>query len=133
MISKIVSLAFAVLIIYLSMFLSSMTYGFKVIYFWNLESLIVVLFPSYFLSVYINGKFALDKKGLHFFKKIVMPISWLSFLIGLISMGFGISLYNGEFKLASFLQSLSIASISLLYGLMFKIISVTIIKSNSNN
>ena len=67
MILRIFCLVFTVLIIYLSMFLASMSYGLRVVYFWNLESLIVVLFPSYLLSVYVNGKFSLDSKGLKFF------------------------------------------------------------------
>tara|TARA_Y100001935_G_scaffold96698_1_gene80414 strand:- start:2848 stop:3186 length:339 start_codon:yes stop_codon:yes gene_type:complete len=111
------------------MFLASMSYGLRVVYFWNLESLIVVLFPSYLLSVYVNGKFSLDSKGLKFFKKIIMPISWLGFLIGIISIGFGMSSINGEFNLIIFLQSLSIASITLLYGLILKIIIHTLLES----
>ena len=111
------------------MFLASMSYGLRVVYFWNLESLIVVLFPSYLLSVYVNGKFSLDSKGLKFFKKIIMPISCLGFLIGIISIGFGMSSINGEFNLIIFLQSLSIASITLLYGLILKIIIHTLLES----
>ena len=129
MILRIFCLVFTVLIIYLSMFLASMSYGLRVVYFWNLESLIVVLFPSYLLSVYVNGKFSLDSKGLKFFKKIIMPISWLGFLIGIISIGFGMSSINGEFNLIIFLQSFSIASITLLYGLIVKIIIHTLIES----
>ena len=129
MILRIFCLVFTVLIIYLSMFLASMSYGLRVVYFWNLESLIVVLFPSYLLSVYVNGKFSLDFKGLKFFKKIIMPISWLGFLIGIISIGFGMSSINGEFNLIIFLQSLSIASITLLYGLILKIIIHTLLES----
>ena len=129
MILRIFCLVFTVLIIYLSMFLASMSYGLRVVYFWNLESLIVVLFPSYLLSVYVNGKFSLDSKGLKFFKKIIMPISWLGFLIGIISIGFGMSSINGEFNLIIFLQSLSIASITLLYGLIVKIIIHTLLES----
>ena len=129
MILRIFCLVFTVLIIYLSMFLASMSYGLRVVYFWNLESLIVVLFPSYLLSVYVNGKFSLDSKGLKFFKKIIMPISWLGFLIGIISIGFGMSSINGEFNLIIFLQSLSIASITLLYGLILKIIIHTLLDS----
>ena len=129
MILRIFCLVFTVLIIYLSMFLVSMSYGLRVVYFWNLESLIVVLFPSYLLSVYVNGKFSLDSKGLKFFKKIIMPISWLGFLIGIISIGFGMSSINGEFNLIIFLQSLSIASITLLYGLILKIIIHTLLES----
>tara|TARA_B100001121_G_scaffold160890_1_gene140525 strand:+ start:2131 stop:2523 length:393 start_codon:yes stop_codon:yes gene_type:complete len=129
MILRIFCLVFTVLIIYLSMFLASMSYGLRVVYFWNLESLIVVLFPSYLLSVYVNGKFSLDSKGLKFFKKIIMPISWLGFLIGIISIGFGMSSINGEFNLIIFLQSLSIASITLLYGLILKIIIHTLLES----
>ena len=129
MILRIFCIVFTVLIIYLSMFLASMSYGLRVVYFWNLESLIVVLFPSYLLSVYVNGKFSLDSKGLKFFKKIIMPISWLGFLIGIISIGFGMSSINGEFNLIIFLQSLSIASITLLYGLILKIIIHTLLES----
>jgi len=129
MILRIFCLVFTVLIIYLSMFLASMSYGLREVYFWNLESLIVVLFPSYLLSVYVNGKFSLDSKGLKFFKKIIMPISWLGFLIGIISIGFGMSSINGEFNLIIFLQSLSIASITLLYGLILKIIIHTLLES----
>ena len=129
MILRIFCLVFTVLIIYLSMFLASMSYGLRVVYFWNLESLIVVLFPSYLLSVYVNGKFSLDSMGLKFFKKIIMPISWLGFLIGIISIGFGMSSINGEFNLIIFLQSLSIASITLLYGLILKIIIHTLLES----
>tara|TARA_Y100001936_G_C15485462_1_gene365669 strand:+ start:80 stop:472 length:393 start_codon:yes stop_codon:yes gene_type:complete len=129
MILRIFCLVFTVLIIYLSMFLASMSYGLRMVYFWNLESLIVVLFPSYLLSVYVNGKFSLDSKGLKFFKKIIMPISWLGFLIGIISIGFGMSSINGEFNLIIFLQSLSIASITLLYGLILKIIIHTLLES----
>ena len=129
MILRIFCLVFTVLIIYLSMFLASMSYGLRVVYFWNLESLIVVLFPSYLLSVYVNGKFSLDSKGLKFFKKIIMPISCLGFLISIISIGFGMSSINGEFNLIIFLQSLSIASITLLYGLILKIIIHTLLES----
>ena len=129
MLLRIFCLVFTALIIYLSMFLASMSYGLRVVYFWNLESLIVVLFPSYLLSVYVNGKFSLDSKGLKFFKKIIMPISWLGFLIGIISIGFGMSSINGEFNLIIFLQSFSIASITLLYGLIVKIIIHTLIES----
>ena len=129
MLLRIFCLVFTALIIYLSMFLASMSYGLRVVYFWNLESLIVVLFPSYLLSVYVNGKFSLDSKGLKFFKKIIMPISWLGFLIGIISIGFGMSSINGEFNLIIFLQSFSIASITLLYGLIVKIIIHTLVES----
>ena len=129
MLLRIFCLVFTALIIYLSMFLASMSYGLRIVYFWNLESLIVVLFPSYLLSVYVNGKFSLDSKGLKFFKKIIMPISWLGFLIGIISIGFGMSSINGEFNLIIFLQSFSIASITLLYGLIVKIIIHTLIES----
>ena len=129
MLLRIFCLVFTALIIYLSMFLASMSYGLRVVYFWNLESLIVVLFPSYLLSVYVNGKFSLDSKGLKFFKKIIMPISWLGFLIGIISIGFGMSSINGEFNIIMFLQSLSIASITLLYGLIVKIIIHTLVES----
>ena len=46
MLIKIISFTLTFFIVYMSMVLASMSYGFKVVYFWNFESLIVVLFPS---------------------------------------------------------------------------------------
>lgn len=128
MLIKIISFTFTFFIIYMSMVLSSMSYGFKVVYFWNFESLIIVLFPSYFLSVFMNEKFMLDVNGLKFMKKIVMPISWIGFLIGIITLSFGIQRLT-EPSLSIIFQSFGISLIVLLYGMILKIILTTIIKS----
>ena len=130
MLIKIISFTLTFFIVYMSMVLASMSYGFKVVYFWNFESLIVVLFPSYFLSVFMNGKFMLDVNGLKFMKKIVMPISWVGFLIGIITLSFGVQSLT-EPSLSIIFQAFGISLIVLLYGMILKIIITTLIKSKT--
>ena len=132
MITRLISSVLAIFLLYMSTLLAGMSYGLSNINFWNLESFIVVGVISYFCTVAATGQFRLDLNGLKLMEKIIMPVAWLGFLIGFIMILLG-SDYNSEYFMPRFTQSLSIALITVFYGLIIKLILTIIINSKSNN
>ena len=132
MITRLISSVLAIFLLYMSTLLAGMSYGLSNINFWNLESFIVVGVISYFCAVAATGQFRLDLNGLKVMEKIIMPVAWLGFLIGFIMILLG-SDYNSEYFMPRFTQSLSIALITVFYGLIIKLILTIIINSKSNN
>ena len=132
MITRLISSVLAIFLLYMSTLLAGMSYGLSNINFWNLESFIVVGVISYFCAVAATGQFRLDLNGLKVMEKIIMPVAWLGFLIGFIMILLG-SDYDSEYFMPRFTQSLSIALITVFYGLIIKLILTIIINSKSNN
>tara|TARA_B100001250_G_C19593752_1_gene697494 strand:- start:346 stop:744 length:399 start_codon:yes stop_codon:yes gene_type:complete len=132
MITRLISGVLAIFLLYMSTLLAGMSYGLSNINFWNLESFIVVGVISYFCVVAATGQFRLDLNGLKLMEKIIMPVAWIGFLIGFIMILLG-SDYDSEYFMPRFAQSLSIALITIFYGLIIKLILTIIINSKSNS
>ena len=132
MITRLISGVLAIFLLYMSTLLAGMSYGLSNINFWNLESFIVVGVISYFCTVAATGQFRLDLNGLKLMEKIIMPVAWLGFLIGFIMILLG-SDYDSEYFMPRFTQSLSIALITIFYGLIIKLILTIIINSKPNS
>ena len=132
MITRLISGVLAIFLLYMSTLLAGMSYGLSNINFWNLESFIVVGVISYFCVVASTGQFCLDLNGLKLMEKIIMPVAWIGFLIGFIMILLG-SDYDSEYFMPRFTQSLSIALITVFYGLIIKLILTIIINSKSNS
>jgi len=138
MVSRIVGSLLAISILYMTMFLAGLTGGLSVLNFWNLESLMVVFLISYFCTVASSGTFKLDLHSLKIMHKLVMPVSWIGFLIGFIIMLLSFSnnfsfLIKSDLFIPQFFQSISIAIITVFYGLIIKVVLTILIDSKSNN
>jgi hypothetical protein len=135
MIVRFVGSFLAIFLFYMSMFFAGLTSGLSALNYWNLEGLIVVVMISYFCTVSGTGKFKLDLNAYKLMHKLIMPVSWIGFLIGfiIILLSFSTTIVNSENFLPRLFQSISISLITVFYGLITKVILTIIIDSKSNN
>ena len=125
---KIIGWFFAGLFTYFGMYLSAAGTRGPMMGYVDTVSFFIVLGISYFGTVAAHGKFLLDLKGLKFINKLLIPCAFLGVFMNLVMMLYATG--GPEENMASRLGlSLAVASLSLLYACIFKIIFSIIIES----
>ena len=112
-----------------AMFLASSAARTTIMGYIDTVSLLIVFGTAYFGMVAAYGTFKPDLKGLKLMNKLVVPAGWLGFTIGAVMMLYGSGVGDGENMAARLGLSAAIALLTVLYGILFRIILTIIIAS----
>ena len=116
---------------YAAMYLSSVGAGQTMMGYIDIISLWLSLGIPYGCVLAAYGKAIPDLKGMELMNKLFMPVAWLGTLIGWVMMLYSMSMETGEIENMYAKLSLytAITTITLLYGLILKVIFTTLIAS----
>jgi len=114
---------------YAAMYLSSVGAGQTMMAYVDIISLWLSLGIPYGCVLAAYGKAIPDLKGMELMNKLFMPAAWLGTIIGWIMMFYGMGAGETENMYAKFGLSMGVSIITLLYGLMLKVIFTTLIES----
>ena len=128
---KIIGALIAVLFTYFAMYLSAAGAGVAIMGFVDIVSLLICLGIPYGCALAAFGKVIPDSNGMEFMNKLFMPVAWLGTVIGWVMMLYSYGMGAGETEnmAAKFGLSMAVSIITLLYGLMLKVIFTTLIAS----
>ena len=115
-----------------AMYLSSLGAGYTFKGYVDTVSFLICFGVPYGCALAAYGKAIPDLDGMKLMNKLFMPVAWMGTLIGWIMMLYG--MVNGETEnmYAKFGLSMGVSIITLLYGLMLKVIFTTLIESKNN-
>ena len=119
----------AVLFTYFAMYLSAAGAGVAFMGYIDIVSLFICLGIPYGCALAAFGKVIPDLNGMELMNKLFMPVAWLGTVIGWVMMLYGMGNGETENMVAKFGLSMAVAIITLLYGLMLKVIFTTLIAS----
>ena len=119
----------AVLFTYFAMYLSAAGAGVRFMGYVDIVSLFICLGIPYGCALAAFGKVIPDLNGMELMNKLFMPVAWLGTVIGWVMMLYGMGNGETENMVAKFGLSMAVAIITLLYGLMLKVIFTTLIAS----
>ena len=119
----------AVLFTVCAMYLSAIGAGMTFRGFFDLISFFICFGIPYGCALAAYGKAIPDLKGMELMNKLFMPAAWLGTIIGWIMMFYGMGAGETENMYAKFGLSMGVSIITLLYGLMLKVIFTTLIES----
>tara|TARA_B100000212_G_C26962341_1_gene359009 strand:- start:28 stop:426 length:399 start_codon:yes stop_codon:yes gene_type:complete len=121
----------AVLFTVCAMYLSAIGAGMTFRGFFDLISFFICFGIPYGCALAAYGKAIPDLKGMELMNKLFMPVAWLGTLIGWVMMLYSMSMGTGEIENMYAKLSLytAITTITLLYGLILKVIFTTLIAS----
>ena len=121
----------AVLFTVCAMYLSAIGAGMTFRGFFDLISFFICFGIPYGCALAAYGKAIPDLKGMELMNKLFMPVAWLGTLIGWVMMLYSMSVGTGEIENMYSRLSLytAVTTITLLYGLILKVIFTTLIAS----
>ena len=129
---KIIGAFIAVLFTYFAMYLSAAAAGYTFKGYFDLVSFFICFGIPYGCALAAYGKAIPDLDGMELMNKLFMPVAWLGTLIGWVMMLYGLradGVIENENFIGLLAFSTAVSVITVLYGLMLKVIFTTLIAS----
>ena len=126
---NLIGVLIAIFISYLAMYLSALATGSTTLAYVDLVSFLLCFGIPYGCSLAAFGKLVPNLDGMKLMNKLFMPAAWLGAIIGWVMMLRGIGGDVGEDFVARFSLSMAVSILTLLYGIMLKVIFTTLIAS----
>ena len=129
MIINLIGVFLGLLFTYIAMYLSSLGAGQTLMGYVDLMCFLISFGVPYGCTLAAFGKLIPDLNGMKLMNKLFMPVSWAGTLIGWVMLFYATGVGEYETMFRKFGPYIGITLLTLLYGLIFKVIFTSLIAS----